>query len=100
MADFPDLPAARLAAILESSDDAIVGKDLNGIVTSWNRSAERLFGYTAEAMIGESIRRIIPTDRQTEEDVIIACMRRGEKIDHFETVRQHKDGSLVPLSLT
>ena len=95
-----DHAARRLAAIVESSDDAIVSKNLNGIVTSWNAAAERMFGYTQEEMIGESIRRIIPADRQTEEDRVLASIRRGERVDHFETIRQRKDGSLVPISLT
>jgi PAS domain S-box-containing protein len=94
------LQARRLAAIVESSDDAIISKDLNGIVRSWNRSAERIFGYSAAEMIGQSIRRIIPADRQLEEDDVVARLRRGEKVDHFETVRQRKDGRLVPISLT
>ncbi len=95
-----DRAAWRLAAIVASSDDAIVSKDLDGIVTSWNRAAERMFGYTAEEMIGQSIRTIVPHDRQTEEDDVLACVKRGEKVDHFDTVRQRKDGSLVPISLT
>ena len=94
------LEAKRLAAIVDSSDDAIISKNLDGIVASWNQSAERIFGYTAEEMIGTSIRRIIPNDRQSEEDEVVARIRRGEKVDHFETIRQHKDGSLVPISLT
>jgi PAS domain S-box-containing protein len=94
------LQARRLAAIVESSDDAIISKDLNGIVLSWNGSAERIFGYSASEMIGQSIRLIIPNDRQSEEDEVVARLRRGEKIDHFETVRQHKDGTLIPISLT
>jgi PAS domain S-box-containing protein len=96
----PDHAAWRLAAIVASSDDAIVGKDLNGIVTSWNRGAERLFGYTADEMIGQSIRRIIPQDRQQEEDVTLAKIRQREQVDHFETWRVRKDGTLVPISLT
>ena len=94
------LEAKRLAAIVDSSDDAIISKNLDGIVASWNQSAERIFGYTAEEMIGTSIRRIIPDNRQSEEDEVVARIRRGEKVDHFETIRQHKDGSLVPISLT
>jgi PAS domain S-box-containing protein len=94
------LEARRLASIVESSDDAIVSKDLNGIVTSWNRASERMFGYSADEMIGQSIRRIIPADRQSEEDDVVAQIRRGEKVDHFETIRQRKDGSLIPISLT
>src|SRR5688572_26702198 len=95
-----DRALRRLGAIVESSDDAIVSKDLDGIVTSWNRSAERIFGYTAPEMIGRSIRAIIPADRQDEEDQVLARIRRGEKVDHFETIRRRKDGSLVDISLT
>jgi len=92
--------AHRLAAIVESSDDAIVSKDLNGIVLSWNQAAERMFGYTAEEMIGTSIRRIIPADRQSEEDTVLASIREGRRLDHFETVRLGRDGRTVPISLT
>jgi two-component system, OmpR family, sensor histidine kinase VicK len=92
--------ARRLAAIVESSDDAIISKDLNGIVTSWNRAATKMFGYTASEMIGVSIRTLIPADRQSEEDTVLAHIRRGEKVDHFETIRRRKDGSLFPISLT
>lgn len=94
------LAARHLAAIVESSDDAIVGKDLTGIVTSWNAGAERLFGYAAEEMVGMSITRIIPPDRLEEEPRILARLRRGERVDHFETVRRRKDGTLVHVSLT
>ena len=90
----------RLAAIVESSDDAIVGKNLSGIVTSWNKGAERLFGYTAEEMIGQPVARLIPASRLGEEPDILARVRRGERVDHFETVRQRKDGSLVDISLS
>ncbi len=90
----------RLAAIVESSDDAIISKDLDGIVISWNRAAQHIFGYTAAEMIGRSIRTIIPPDRQQEEDHVLGRVRRGEKVDHFETIRQRKDGSLVEISLT
>jgi PAS domain S-box-containing protein len=95
-----DRAQRRLAAIVESSDDAIVSKDLDGIVTSWNHAAERIFGFPAAEMIGRSIRTIIPADRQREEDEVLARLRRGEKVDHFETVRQRKDGTLVDVSLT
>jgi PAS domain S-box-containing protein len=92
--------ARRLIAIVESSEDAIVSKDLNGIITSWNRAAERLFGYTAEEVIGQSITIIIPKDRLAEEDLVISSVRRGDRVDHFETLRQRKDGTLVPISLS
>jgi PAS domain S-box-containing protein len=91
---------ARLAAIVDSSDDGIVSKDLNGIVQSWNEAAERIFGYTAEEIVGRSITTIIPADRRHEEDEILARLRRGERIDHFQTVRQRKDGRLIPVSVT
>ncbi|HTU99794.1 MAG TPA: PAS domain S-box protein [Luteitalea sp.] len=90
----------RLSAIVASSDDAIVSKDLDGTVTSWNRAAERIFGYTAADMVGQSIRRIIPADRQNEEDVVLAQVRAGKQVSHFETVRQRKDGTLVDVSVT
>jgi PAS domain S-box-containing protein len=89
-----------LAAIVESSDDAIVSKDLNGVITSWNKGAERVFGYTAEEAIGQPITILIPQDRQDEERTILTRIRRGERIDHFETVRQRKHGSLIAVSLT
>src|SRR5581483_1674771 len=98
--DRADRALRRLAAIVESSDDAIASKDLDGIVTSWNRAAERMFGYTAAEMIGRSIRVIVPPDRQAEEDGVLAAIRRGDKLDHFETIRRRKDGSLIPVSLT
>src|SRR5690242_12917597 len=89
---------AHLAAIVESSDDAIVSKTLEGIVTSWNRAAERIFGWTAAEMVGRSITTIIPPDRQHEEPQILARLRRGERIDHYETVRMAKDGRLMDVS--
>ena len=85
---------ARLAAIIQSSDDAIVGKTLSGIVTSWNEGARRLFGYTVEEMVGQPLLRLIPLDRPDEEPTILARLRSGEHVEHFETVRRHKDGSL------
>lgn len=92
--------AALLAAIVASTEDAIVSKDLNGIITSWNRGAERIFGYSADDIVGQSIRLIIPAERQSEEDEILAKIRRGETVEHFETIRRRKDGTLVPISLT
>jgi PAS domain S-box-containing protein len=89
-----------LASIVESSDDIIVSKNLDGIITSWNRGAERVFGYTAAEAVGQPITIVIPHDRQNEEREILTRIRRGERIDHFETVRQRKDGSLVIVSLT
>jgi PAS domain S-box-containing protein len=89
-----------LASIVETSGDAIVSKNLTGIVTSWNRGAERIFGYTADEMIGRSITTLIPPDRHNEEPEILDRIRRGERVDHYETVRQRKDGSLVDISLT
>lgn len=90
----------RLAAIVEFSDDAIISKDLDGIITSWNGGAERLFGYKTDEVIGEPITVIIPPDRLDEEPQILERLRRGERVDHFETLRQRKDGSLVEISLT
>jgi PAS domain S-box-containing protein len=94
------LARAWLAAIVESSDDAIVSKTLDGVITSWNRGAERLFGFSADEAVGRSITMIIPTNRLGEEAEVLARLRRGEKIDHFETVRQAKDGRLVDISLS
>jgi two-component system, chemotaxis family, CheB/CheR fusion protein len=90
----------RLISIVESSDDAIISKDLNGIIATWNKAAERLFGYLAEEVIGQSIMILIPPDRRGEEFDILDRVRRGERVEHFETKRQRKDGSLVDISLT
>jgi len=90
----------RLSAIVTSSEDAIVSKDLDGRINSWNAAAERIFGYTAEEAIGRSIHLIIPSDRRSEEDVVIERIRRGEQVDHFETMRRRKDGTFVEVSLT
>ncbi len=95
-----DLDAQRLASIVESSDDAIISKGLDGIITSWNRGAERLFGYTAEEVIGKSVTILIPEDRMNEEPEILDRIRRGERVDHYDTVRRCKDGSLIDISLT
>ncbi len=89
-----------LAAIVESSDDAIVSKNLDGIITSWNKSAERIFGYTAEEAVGRHITLIIPEDRRDEETGIITRLRRGDRVDHFHTVRLRKDGRTLDVSLT
>ncbi len=95
-----DAVRERLAAIVTSSDDAIVSKNLSGIIQSWNAAAERMFGYTAEEAIGQSVLLIIPEDRQDEEPEILARLARGERIDHYETVRRRKDGTLLDVSLT
>ncbi len=90
----------RLAAIVESSDDAIIGKDLNGVVTSWNPCAERMFGYHADEMIGNSIRQIIPSELYPDEDRIMSAVARGERTEHFETMRIRKNGERIEVSLT
>jgi PAS domain S-box-containing protein len=91
---------AKLAAIVESSGDAIVSKDLDGIITSWNRGAERVFGYTAQEAVGQPVTMLMPPERADEEPGILARIRRGEKIDHYETIRRRKDGTLLTISLT
>ena len=91
---------AWLAAIVESSDDAIVSKDLNGIVTSWNLAAERIFGYPAHEIIGQPILKLIPPERHSEEDYILGQVRRGESIKQYDTQRRCKDGRLIHVSLT
>lgn len=91
---------AMLAAIVQSTDDVVISKNLNGIITSWNPAAQRIFGYTAEEMIGESILKLIPDDRKDEEPKILAQLARGEKVDHFETKRITKTGTLIDVSLT
>ncbi len=95
-----DLHHRHLARVVESSDDAIISKDLSSTIISWNAAAERMFGYTAEEAIGKSIRMIIPADRQGEEDEVLATIGAGEKVDHYETIRQRKDGSQINVSLT
>ena len=89
-----------LASIVESSDEAIVSKNLDGVITSWNRGAERVFGYTAEEAVGQPITIVIPQDRQDEERTILTRIRRGERVDRFETVRRRQHGSLIVVSLT
>jgi PAS domain S-box-containing protein len=92
--------ALRLASIVDSSDDAIVSKDLSGTIRSWNAGAQRLFGYTADEVIGKPITILMPPDRINEEPGILARIVRGERVDHYETVRQRKDGSLIDISLS
>ena len=95
-----DLDARRLASIVKSSVDAIISKALDGSITSWNRGAERLFGYTAEEVIGKPVTILIPEDRMSEEPEILDRISRGERIDQYDTVRRRKDGSLIDISLT
>jgi PAS domain S-box-containing protein len=109
MAQVPDKPMvvwpttdapALLAAIVESSEDAIIAKDLNGIILACNAAAERIFGYSADELIGRPVLMLIPRDRQQEEAAILSRIRAGERVDHFETVRMRKDGTLIDISLT
>ena len=93
-------PRLHLAAIVSSADDAIISKDLNGIITSWNEGAHRMFGYTAEEMIGQSILRLIPDELRYEEDHILRTLRSGERIDHYETIRRKKSGEKFEVSVT
>ena len=98
--DDAEIAAARLAAIVDTSDDAIISKTLDGVITSWNAGAERIFGHSAAEAVGRHITLIIPTDRLAEEEHVLARLRRGERVDHFETVRIRKDGTSVDISLT
>ena len=95
-----DAASRHFHAIVESSEDTIISKDLNGIIQSWNKAAERMFGYTAEEIVGKPVLTLIPAERHHEEDIILSRIRNGERTEHFETVRQRKDGSLVDISLT
>ncbi|HEX2639864.1 MAG TPA: PAS domain S-box protein, partial [Pyrinomonadaceae bacterium] len=97
---FEDLATGWLEAIVDSADDAIVSKTLDGIITSWNKGAQRIFGFTEEEAVGQSILIIIPEDHRDEEKEILRRIRSGERVEHFETIRQRKDGSLVDISLT
>src|SRR5215211_3054446 len=101
----PDLKTSELApywltAIIESADDAIISKTLDGIITSWNKGAERIFGYTADEVIGKPVTILIPADHEDEEPRILARLRAGERIEHYETVRVRKDGRRIDISLT
>ena len=95
-----DRAAQRLSAIVDSAEDAILAKDLDGVITSWNAGAERLFGYTADEVVGRPVTILIPEDRLKEEPEILSRIRRGERVEHFDTVRRRKDGSLVEIGLT
>ena len=90
----------RLAAIVETSDDAIISKNLDGVIQTWNRGAANIFGYTAEEVVGKPVTILMPPERHDEEPGILARLRRGERIDHYQTVRRRKDGSLIDISLT
>jgi PAS domain S-box-containing protein len=95
-----DITRARMAAIVDSSEDAIIGKDINGIVTDWNAGATKVFGFSAEEMVGNSIVALLPADRLHEEDQILERIGRGETVEHLETVRKRKDGQLIDVSIT
>src|SRR4051812_34270636 len=96
----PPGSAEFLAAIVDSSEDAIVSKDLRGVITTWNAAAERIFGYTAAEAIGQSITMLIPEGRYDEEPRILQRIKRGERIEHYETVRRHKNGGFLDVALT
>src|SRR6185436_16086463 len=96
----PELARYWLAALIESADDAIISKTLDGIITSWNPGAERIFGYTADEAIGKPVTMLIPPDHPDEEPAILARLRKGERIEHYETIRVTKDGRHVDISLT
>jgi PAS domain S-box-containing protein len=99
-ADTIDHARFHLAAIVNSADDAIISKNLNSIIQSWNEAARKMFGYTADEMIGQSILKLIPDDLKYEEDQILEKLRAGQRIDHYETIRRRKDGSLIQVSVT
>jgi PAS domain S-box-containing protein len=98
--DVSERASQRLASIVESSDDAIISKDTSGIIKTWNRGAERVFGYTAEEAIGQPVTMLIPVERLDEEPEILQRILRGERIDHYETIRKRKDGELIDISIT
>ena len=95
-----DIATGRLVALVESSDDAIIAKTLDGVIQSWNRGAERLFGYSTDEAVGKPITMLFPADRLQEEEIILSRIRRGERVNHYETVRKRKDGALLHVSLT
>src|SRR4028118_2038246 len=97
---FDETAASWLTAIIESAEDAIISKTLEGIITSWNKSAQRIFGYTAEEIVGKSVLTLIPPDMQHEEKLIIGKIKAGDRIEHYETIRVAKDGRLINISLT
>ena len=90
----------QLASVVETSDDAIITKDLNGIITSWNKGAERVFGYEANEVVGKPVSLLIPPDRPDEEPSILERLRKGQRIEHYETVRLRKDGKFIDISLS
>src|SRR5918993_3584914 len=92
--------SARLAAIVASSEDAIISKDLTGVITTWNTAAERMFGYTADEIVGQHVTVLIPAERRSEEDYVLAQVRAGIGLRHYETVRQRRDGTPVDVSLS
>src|SRR5215207_1706797 len=96
----PELAPYWLAALIESADDAIISKTLEGIITSWNKGAERIFGYTADEVIGKPVTILIPEGHLDEEPAILSRLRAGDRIEHYETVRVRKDGRLIDISLT
>src|SRR5215216_1619976 len=96
----PELAPYWLSAIIESADDAVISKTLDGIITSWNKGAERIFGYTADEVIGKPVTVLIPADHENEEPTILARLRAGDRIEHYETIRVRKDGRLIDISLT
>src|SRR4026209_1157252 len=96
----PELAPYWLSALIESADDAIISKTLNGIITSWNAGAERIFGYTADEVIGKPVTILIPKDHEDEEPAILARLRAGQRIEHYETVRVRKDSRMIDISLT
>ena len=99
-ADGLERKANILSAMVQSSQDAIITKDTHGIVTTWNRAAEHIFGYSEKEMVGQPILRLIPPDRVHEESYVLGSIVRGERVEHYETLRRHKNGRLIPISLT